>query len=264
MNIPVNVKPEIYIEYLAHYGPEWEDYKLSDGKALSKIKQFFKSTPYRTIWFWDIDGDGYRDFLSVEVYPKIRRGIKRAILVDETGKVKLYIDTIKGVYTDDRVLLDLQKIGHKPGEVECYAIGYVENNNKYESYRNGVGISKKYIDQLKKKYSNTRITIAQIGAFSLQRFDKGLNHFGSDYLDKNASYRMSDVYLIFYDVVKNMSDIDLFTGGFQYNDAIEDKKIMLKKNREAIRKGKAFRIPEKLNESDIQKAIKIVTELGLY
>lgn len=265
MHIPDGVDPEDYVNYLAKYGPEWGDHTVKGEKPLKLLKNFFKNTPYRTIWYWDIDGDGLKDYLCVEVYPKIRRGIKRGILVDEQGTVKLYIDTDKGVYTKDSVLLNLKKLGHMPGEVACYSIGYIPYHGKGDFFRSGVGATKEVIERIKEKYGNTRIFRSQIGAFSLQRIDKDLYNIGADSIDQNAPYRASDGFFIDYNLVDKRSEFELFNYFYLNNEQIHEKKnFFLKKNREAKKQGQLFRVPEKLNKSDIKKALKIVTEIGLY
>lgn len=265
MNVPAGVKPDVYIDYLAWYGPEWDDYKIKSGKAFEVFKDYFNDVPFRVIWHWDIDGDGYNDYLGVEVYPEARRGIKRGVLVDEKGEIKLYIDTLKGVYTKDEVLLDLIKMGHFPGEVECFAIGYIPYLGKGKFSGSGVGASPDDIRKILKKYKNTRIVLETIGTFTLQRFDKDLHNIGSDYIDNNAQYRLSDGFFIGYDLIKNKAVFELFDYGFMNSDEVhQKKKFLLERNRQAKKNGSIFRPPKELNEKDIKKALEIETGLDSW
>ena len=58
IKIPQGYDEEMYIYYLAAFGIEWDNYDVDNPKVIAKFKKYFKGTPYRVIWNFDMDGDG--------------------------------------------------------------------------------------------------------------------------------------------------------------------------------------------------------------
>ena len=258
---PDGVIKNVYINYLAFYGPKWSFYDVKAEKPLAEFKKYFGKAEYKVIWYWDIDGCGYNDYLAVEVYPKVRRGIKRGILVDELGRIKMYIDTVKGIYAPDYWILDLKLMGNKPGEVECYSIGYIPWMGKGKPPNLALGETKAGIDGLKEheKESGNPGSNYDIGSFDIQRIDKDLNVIGSEFDDVNAAYRFTDGITEYYLARRDTSMFSLFFGHLGPTDQHKEKKKYLEVYRKAKKEGKVFAPPEKLDPKDIERALEIMT-----
>lgn len=259
MQSPEGVDKEIYIDYLAFFGPEWKFKEITAEKPVAEFKKYFGATEYRVIWYWDIDGCGYNDYLAVEVYPKVRRGIKRGILVDELGRVKMYIDTLKGIYTPEYEVLSFKLLGHKPGEVECYSIGYIPWTGEGKGFSLALGETNKGLDGIReheKELGNTGSRY-NIGQFDIQRIDKDLKVIGTEYDNKNAAYRMSDFLVIYYYSLQDKCKFSLFEADVTSGVWHQRKKELIQHYRQWKKEGKAFSPPEKLDRKDVENALKI-------
>lgn len=273
INAPNGVHKEIYIHYLAYYGPEWSNYQVTSKKTLAVLKKYFNETPYRVIWHWDVDGCGYNDYLAVEVHPEIRRGIKRGLLVDENGKVKMYIDTIKGVYAPDYLrggvhkILELKKLGIKENELACYAIGYITPQKKGEGMTHyGITLNTQNVAKFNKLYEKQkeerrRRGLVQMsflyGGFELQRIDKNLKVMGTEYLNINAAYRTTDFIQAEYIPEEKRAIFNLITGSFGLEEHYHYKKGFVTKYRIAKIRGLTFSPPERINPYHVDIALKI-------
>lgn len=256
---PTGVDKRKYIHYLALFGPEWADYKDIPEKAEKEFKNYFGAIPYRVIWHWDIDGCGYKDFLAVEICPKVRRGIKRGILVDEIGRIKLYIDTIKGVWMPDGwIALDLSKLGHWKGEVECYSIGYIPRYGEETPPAFYIGYPKSSLDDLRRHEKEKPGGLYFIGEFFLQRIDKDNKVIGTEYADLNAGYRFSDYIAVQYNGVTNRVFYDIFIGSFSHNEEYNRKKQFVEQYRKAKKQGKSFSPPTFIDAIHVAKAVRIM------
>ncbi len=282
---PRGVKNDFYLDYLAYFGPKWSFYKVKSKNALAQFKKYFKDTPYKVIWHWDIDGDGIKDSLAVEVFSKINRGIKRGILVDENGKVKLYIDTIRGVYAPGHkngsmnMIVDLKRMGVRPGELSCFAIGYISPkmaNYKYNratpaaySYNvtSVIVLKEKYRKKYDEIYENKKEEIKRRGLadldfsyshFYLQRIDKNLNVMrDTGFKNKNVSYISSDEIILKYIPKERKSTFGIPLLGTNIKEHYRDERRFIRIYRKAKREGKVFSPPSKFNKEHIEKALKL-------
>jgi len=253
---PAGVRKDIYIDYLSFFGPEWSDYRVTSEKTIKEFRKYFGTTQYRVIWHWDIDGCGYNDYLAVEVYPKVRRGIKKGIVVDEIGRVKLYLDTIKGVYTPEYTVLNLHKLGHTKNEVECYAIGYIPWTGIGRCP--SIALGQKSLDGLRARNKKYPGHVYTIGGFELQRIDKNLKVMGTEYTDINASYRMTDMIMLEYSGITDKVFYSIFLGLFPLEKEYAEKRKYLNHYRIAKRHGKVFSTPTTLDPVHVGKAVQIM------
>lgn len=254
LKAPPGVKKDIYKYYLENFGPEWENFKVNSDMALKQLSEYFGETPYRVIWNWDIDGDGNIEYLAVETFPKIRRSIKRGVIVDEKGAVKLYIDTNIGVYTLEYIVYDLKRAGYKKGVIECFAIGYVpfdlvNGNRKIGS----IGNNKTQVESLR----NGRYKISSfIGSFELQHISKDLKIIGTPYEDENSSYIGQTGIMISYSPGRNKIFYELFAPpGLDY---YADQKETVRKYSRLKKQGKVFSPPASVDPEDVKRMYKIL------
>lgn len=269
IEIPPGIEKDIYIHYLSFLGPQWADYMVTNETVLKEFTKYFKDTKYRVIWYWDIDGDDLNEYLAVEEYTKIRRGIKRGIVVDEAGRIEIIIDTEKGIYMPryDYIVLNLKKLGHYKGEVECFAIGYIPYIMKYnpvtgegKKFSFTIGEPKDYMDYIKENDKRLGIQGQEhgIGSFFLQRIDKDLKVMATEYDDVNASYRGTDFMCLTY--LSDLDDVkyEMVRGPFSSTEEYARKRKFLERYRIAKKQGKAFGPPETLNPAHVEKALKIM------
>ena len=178
MKVPKGVRKSSFVDYMDYYLEKWESFQVDHPLAEREFKKYFRGSPYRIIWKWDTDGDDKIDYLGVEEYPGIVKGIKRGILVSEDGEIKMYIDRDKGFYTPREKVFDFERIGFRKGEVECIRLLFINdemkfNKNQLENYR-------------KAAKEPSRFSI-EIGIFYFQSLDKDLKVI-THWDDKNASY----------------------------------------------------------------------------
>lgn len=259
---PAGIDKMNYIDYLANFGPEWEDYKVKSDKAKEEFSKYFGEIKYKVIWNWDVDGDGNIEYLGVEEYPKVRRGIKKGILVDETGNIKMYIDTKKGVYTKDHIGLDFKLLGIKDGDVECYSIGYIKREKNQRGTFPAVGFYS--LNEIKDEEAKLKTKRNySLGIFFLQRLDKDLKVMGNeDYWDEDyypkESYRFTDMITIYWSPsVNNIIFHDIFDGARSEKEEVIDKQSREENYRKAKKKGKALDFPRVLNKDDIERAFQV-------
>jgi hypothetical protein len=252
---PAGVKKYIYIDYLAYYGPEWSDFQVTSEKTLEKFKEYFGTTPYRVIWHWDIDGCGYNDYLAVEVYPKVRRGIKKGIVVDEIGRIKFYIDTIKGIYTPEYMVLDLERLGHRRNEVECYSIGYIPWNGVGK--RSSSSIGKKSLDGLRERSKEYPGHGYSIGIFLLQRLDKHLKIMSTGNPGVNSSYMPTDTIEVEYDAAIDKVVYGMYLAINSLEEEYKEQKKFLEMYRIDKKRGRVYGPPAVLDPVHVEKAVRI-------
>lgn len=258
---PAGIDKMNYVDYLAYFGPEWEDYKVKSDKAKEEFMKYFGEMKYRVIWNWDVDGDGNIEYLGVEEYPKVRRGIKKAILVDDTGSIKMYIDTKKGVYTKDHVGLNFKLLGIKDGDVECYSIGYIKRE---KGYGTGSFVGNSDLDYTKEtvRASKNPSGWTMLGTFFLQRLDRDLKVMGNaDYWNKNYSLKESycdtDMVTIYWEYERDIILFDAMRGARSISEDLEDKRSKEEYYRKAKKKGRALDFPKILNSDDVEKAFQV-------
>ena len=258
---PKGINQRIYILYLAYFGSEWEDYKVKSDKAKEEFSKYFEEIKYRVIWNWDVDGDGNIEYLGVEEYPKVRRGIKKGILVDEMGNIKMYIDTKKGVYTKDHVGLDFKLLGVKDGDVECYSIGYIKREKEYGTSSFVGNSDLNYTKEIVRASKNPS-GWTMLGTFFLQRLDRDLKVMGNaDYWNENyslkESYCYTDMVTIYWEYERDIVLFDAMRGARSISEDLEDKQSREEYYRKAKKKGKALDFPKVLNKDDIEKAFQV-------
>ena len=269
---PAGWSKEAYLNYLAFYGSKWSFYEVKSKKTLSVFKKYFKNIPYKVIWHWDIDGDGYKDSLAVEVFQKVNRGIKRGILVDENGKIKLFIDTVRGVYAPDYkkggfyTIVDLSRLGIQ-NEISCYSIGYISPKMANYNYNHApisittdpagvLALSKIYRIKFDKFYESKK------GAWDRLRL-VNLNYYYSNfyltYIDRELQSIDEETIYTIYIPGKGEIKLKPSTGHF---NRLEDyyrykRNIVIKEYRKAKRMGKVFSPPTKFNPEHVKKALQL-------
>ncbi len=264
-----------YFKYLKFFGPKWADYKVKSDRFLKVFKKYFGVTPYRVVWHWDMDGDGYRDFLAVEVHPKVNRGVKRGILVDALGVIKLYIDNVKGIYAPDknkggvRMILDLERLGIKKGELACFSLGYQSPelvNYKYkcddlkvsfarvDNYQSKeiLGLNRKCSKKFYEVYESIKeerkrrylpALSFECGEIRIIRIDKDLKSMAVDMDGKPIKYGYNDKLKIDYFPASKYLSFYIFTiGVYDYHKL--QRETYMKRYRNLKAKGKALSLPK--------------------
>jgi hypothetical protein len=252
--IPEGYDERVYIDYLALFGVEWDDCVVTNPVVIKEFEKYFNKTPYRVIWDWDIDGDGRNEYLAVEVYNGVRRGIKRGIVVDDAGTIELYIDTIKGVYTKEYMVIDLKYLGLQKGEVECYSIGYLPYKKKEGRIPN-MALGHYTVEGIKEheKEIGGRGNAYYIGGFFLQALDKDLKvigafgYQGTITAGVRASYWIHLTYIVDLDKVV----YELFTARTIKEDYIPEVKLYRKVKKE----GKIYGPPKEINKEEARIAL---------
>lgn len=114
--------------YIEHY------YTIDHPAALQRIEEYFGGTNFKVIWKWHIDDREHLEYLAVEEYPGIYKGIKKGIVVDELGKVHFYIDRDSGITSPlpnadrDYLLYNFKEMGLYPGNVGCIRLLYLRSD----------------------------------------------------------------------------------------------------------------------------------------
>lgn len=152
--------------FMAEYLTTWHDITITNEGLKKKIERYMNGTNYQVVWGWDTDGDDVTDYLAVKFFPGIYKGVTQGILIDELGNVKMYIDTDKGLYTPDYMIVDFKAFGFRAGEVGCIRLLF----NPY-----AVRCSKKDMDDLKIRYPKRSKYYVQTGGFMYQLIDPETN-----------------------------------------------------------------------------------------
>lgn len=252
VHVPEGVYRNVYLMYILEYNSDFEFGEIDSEIAKLTIAKYFGKTEYRTIWFWDIDGDGLKEYLSVELCPKLRRAIKRGVCVDEKGTIKLFIDTKTGIYTPDYKVIDLKKIGCKNGEVECYTIGFTrwDGTNKKNNPFGRLGKTKMATESIKENERSygRRLISYTIGTFNIQRIDKDLHVIGTEYCDQTAGYRATDYITLLYFPWEDKTV-------YYYADTeFKNKRKLIEEYRKLKKKGKTYSPPQSFDFDDVKKA----------
>ncbi|URA10667.1 hypothetical protein [Thermospira aquatica] len=178
MRIPKGVRKTFFVNYMDLYLEKWESFKVDHPLVERRFKEYFGGAPYRVIWKWDTDGDDKIDYLGVEEYPGIYKGIERGILISEDGEIKMYIDRDKGFYTPTYKVYDFERIGFKKGEIECIRLLFINDEMKFTSKQ------LKSYKEASKEPSNSSL---EVGEFDFQLLDKDLKVI-THWDDENAPY----------------------------------------------------------------------------
>jgi len=257
LNVPVGVERYMYSRYLLHYAGDYEYGKIKTDEAKKVVGEYFGSTEYKVIWYWDVDGDGLNEYMAIEPYKNMRRAFKRAICVDEKGKIKLYIDTIKGVYAPEYEVVSLEELGIRKGEVECYTMGFERRIDKHIGSLGKIKRSTEMIREEESKYKNYDKITYTIGHFLLQRLDKHMHVMGNPRDTPTASYMTTDSLAILY---YPYSDKSMFIDDY-YNkggsDYLEFKKKCVLEYRKAKKQGKTYSPPVETDKNDVKLMKKI-------
>ncbi len=258
LNLPNGVHRRTYLRYLLHYAGDYEYGKIKTDEAKKTVGEYFGSTEYKVIWYWDVDGDGLDEYMAIEPYKNVRRAFKRAICVDEKGKIKLYIDTIKGVYAPEYEVVSLEELGIKKGEVECYTMGFERWIKGNIGSLGQKPSSNKSIREEENKYKNYDKVTYTVGHFMLQRLDKDMHVIGTLGDDNlNSSYISTDYLGILYHPYSDKAVFvdDFFTkGGSEY---IESQKKDIVKYRSLKKQGKTYSPPAETDKNDVKLMKKI-------
>ena len=119
-----NASMSMYIKWLKTYGDEFENHDVKEIKAKESLNSFFASEKYIVI-----SNEKYKAHNNTKIYvaikecPEVRRGATKGIFVDENGKQLLFFDMKRGVYTPEKTILDLSKLGFKDESPLCFVIG---------------------------------------------------------------------------------------------------------------------------------------------
>ena len=118
-----NATKDVYIRWLWNYGDEFENHKVKEAKAKESLDSFFGDEKYIVI-----SKKFYKNYNNIKIYvaikecPEIRRGATKGIFVDEKGNQLLFFDMKRGVYTPDKTILDLAKLGFTDESPLCFVI----------------------------------------------------------------------------------------------------------------------------------------------
>jgi hypothetical protein len=175
---PEGVREDFFKDFMNLYLERWGNYEVEHSMAKKVLNEYFGDSKYRIIWKWDTDGDDKIDYLGVEEYPGIVKGIKRGILVSEDGEIKMYIDRDKGFYTPREKVFDFERIGFRKGEVECIRLLFINDEMKF---------NKNQLENYRKAAKEPSEVSIEIGVFCFQALDKDLKVI-THWSDKNASY----------------------------------------------------------------------------
>jgi hypothetical protein len=155
--------------YLERYIDPWENYTIRDGRVIRFIEDYFNGGQYRVVFHGDTDADGVEDYLVVQEYPQIYKGITRMMLVDRKCNVKLMFDCTNGFYDNTSKIYDFVAIGYRPGEVKCIRLLFTRDEIEFT-----VKDKREYIEE----HHNATATI---GYFGFQPIDKDLNLMLGEY-----------------------------------------------------------------------------------
>ena len=118
-----NASMSMYIIWLRTFGNEFENHKVDEVKAEESINSFFGNEKYIVI-----SSNKYQKYNNIKIYvaikecPEIRRGATKGIFVDDKGNKLLFFDMKRGVYTPDKTILDLAKLGFTDETNLCIAV----------------------------------------------------------------------------------------------------------------------------------------------
>ena len=198
-NTSDDVNELIRKDYLSNYRLMLNYYEINNESVKKKFNEYFKGKEYKVIWAWDIDGDGMKEYLAIEEYPGVHRGFKRGVLVDERGKIRLYFDRNKGIYAPEYTVWDFKRTGIKPGDVECFRIGYSEHSegktiqdfdvqildNDLYVINNRVSESAPYVGEIIEVDQNSKIE------FSLIRLSLTEEQIYEDFRERIREFRLN-------------------------------------------------------------------------
>lgn len=181
LKAPEGVNQDVYRTFIQTYLEKWGSYTVDSEAAKKAFKIYFGTNSFQVIWKWETEGDGKTNYLGVEEYPGIVKGIKRGLLVSEEGAVKMVIDRNNGFYDSDRKIFDFNSVGYYPNEVECIRLLFRKKD---------VELTKKQLNQYKKDNNS-----GQIGIFYFQLIDNNRKVIASD-TNVQAVYEYNGIMVI--------------------------------------------------------------------
>jgi hypothetical protein len=159
LNIPENVDKEMYINYGKFFAQPFSIHTCQQNEIISEFRKFAGDVKPVIIANWDIDGDGLKDYLIVEMLDRNMRIIKKGILINEEKKVYLMIDSNKGVYDDSKVYYETNRFD-QAGTVAAFRLGFYEDEKGDSGLDYAFGRSKKFLET----YSvNEKKIVSKIG-----------------------------------------------------------------------------------------------------
>lgn len=160
----------------------------SNVNVPNDIKLYLGIDNYKVIFYEDIDGDGVNDIFAINEVSNVYKGLKKGVIIDNNSKVKLYIDSEKGIYTKSNWLINFNKIG-LTNNVYCIRVLFNINDIDYNKNMMHTGI-------LDENYNYAQFIFYQL-------IDSNLNNISS--IDNfMASY---DTYLIYKKLDVNGSNM---------------------------------------------------------
>jgi len=179
--------------YFELYNAKWGEYSIQDKELVKKAQRLLSSKDFRVIWNWDTDADGVKEYFCVVMDPSVRKSIRKGVLIDEKGRIKLVMDLNKGIYTRKYHVYDFKRMGILPGEIKCIRLLFEKSDIEF---------TKEYWQEKNKQLPpGGRLTDHDI--FMFQLIDQGdhlygILPFGKDreqfqyvtfFIDKTASIR---------------------------------------------------------------------------
>lgn len=214
--VKVQLKKEdlsLYEEYEKHFKQGFVILTNVSDTVQERAKKYYRGKSFFILMGKDINKDGVREYLVVEPYPGVHRGILSGVIMEENGNIQLYMDRKKGMYGPDYMVMDYKRMGLKKGEVECIRLGYSEENAER--------------------------------LFFIQLLDKDLNvisHHGDIFMGS----LFSDIIVAYYDPETGERTYDLMHQEFLPSDEEVYKLLqrMIKGYRENKAKGIVWKYPE--------------------
>jgi len=114
--------------YFKLYNAKWGDYPVQDKALVKKARRLLSSKEFRVIWNWDTDADGVKEYFCVVMDPSVKKSIRKGVLIDAKGNVKLVMDLNKGIYTEKYQVYDFKRMGILPGEIKCIRLLFEKND----------------------------------------------------------------------------------------------------------------------------------------
>ena len=217
---------------------EFEDHKVKESKAKESLDSFFGNEKYIVIS--DKKYKGYNNikiYVAIKECHEVRRGASKGIFVDDKGNQLLFFNMKRGVYTPEKTILDLAKLGFTDESPLCFAIGDV-------------------IDYLELQVVDKDKCVT--ASYHYWRWEKKPNKISHYYL-------ITDTIEIAYDNVNNKIDFSLLCDGDYADDEdrYEERRKDFAVMKEYKAKGYRVYVPEKPLKEDVEIAKKIHDEFVL-
>jgi len=172
--------------YFKLYNEKWGQYTVPDKELVKKVTQLLSSKDFRVIWNWDTDADGVKEYFCVVMEPSVKKSIRRGVLIDAKGNVKLVMDLNKGIYTEKYQVYDFKRMHILPGEIKCIRLLFEKSDIRF---------TKEYWQEQNKQLPpGGNLNIHQI--FLFQLIDQDDNLYGIPLVGNNRELLKYEVFFI--------------------------------------------------------------------